>query len=252
MGYKIILAALLFICSCIGLQAQGQMEDIVHLKDGKIIKGEVLEYNPKENLKIKVLGESILVYKSSEVVKIEKEEKQTTATNEKESPKSHQPSDVGLYHAVGGETAFQLGNGTWGSSISFTSSTGWSFHRLFGIGAGLGIKWGRHALLPIYANIRGNFMKSSASLFYDINVGYGIPLPEAFRGGIVRVKTAEGGLYLRPSIGIRFSSKKRTHVFLDVGCTIQFTRYEYIDWNDNLIIGSTIPYKPSIRVGVVF
>lgn len=243
--------------------AQGALEDVVYLENGSVIRGQVIEYNPEKDIKIKILGGSVLVYKSSEVIKIEKEEslkKETTTAVKNKEKKSHIPSGVGLYHTVAGGTLLGLSD-FFGPvpGLSLKTSTGWSFHRTIGLGAGCGLLvLGEYAFIPVYANIRGNFMKSSASLFYDINVGYGIALKDqmgvGFGGGssLGSVQKAEGGLYLRPAIGIRFSSKRRTHVFLDFGYVIQFSRYEYRDWNNNPFTERRTFYRPSLRVGVVF
>lgn len=258
MRCKIILILLFFVGVYTDIQGQARIKDIVYLKDGGVLKGRVLEYNPEETIKIKIVGGSILVYESSKVLKIEQIEKKKSRrmSAQKEVPNRHKPSDVGWYHAVAGELFF-YGN----MGICLMASTGWSFHRMLGIGGGIGamtwrysgVAWvdGRttradfsYTFVPIYANIRGNFMKTSTSLFYDMNVGYSISLQGDIGG--------KGGLYLRPSIGVRFSSKVRTHTFLDIGCIIQASNYEYAIMNGGQVVGTKIFYSPSIRVGVVF
>lgn len=240
--------------------AQKNQEDVVYLKNGSVIRGQVIEYNPQKNIKIEIYGGSILVYKSSEVIKIDKEKSQkpTVVTTDKRKM-SHKPSGVGLYHTVAAATL--MGIGDWGGPVpgmSLKTTTGWQFHRLIGVGGGIGVMGlGQYGFIPVFANIRGNFMKSSASLFYDINVGYGIGIASdaggIFGGGAWgRMQTAQGGLYLRPSIGIRFSSKKRTHVFLDFGYVIQFANYEYLDRNNNPLSEKRTLYRPSLRVGIAF
>ncbi|WP_396602048.1 hypothetical protein [Algibacter sp. R77976] len=50
------------------------MRDVVHLKNGSIIKGTITEMNPSKNLKIKTADGSLFVYAMSDVLKMEKEE----------------------------------------------------------------------------------------------------------------------------------------------------------------------------------
>jgi len=50
------------------------MRDIVYLKNGSIIKGQIIEMNPSKNLKIKTSSGSLFVYEMNEILKIEKEE----------------------------------------------------------------------------------------------------------------------------------------------------------------------------------
>ena len=56
-------------------QRQAVMEDVVHLKNGSIIRGTIIEQVPNESLKIKTADGSVFVYTMDEVAKITKEEK---------------------------------------------------------------------------------------------------------------------------------------------------------------------------------
>ncbi len=55
--------------------------DVVHLKNGSIIKGIIIEQIPNKTIKIETSGGSIFVYQMDEVVKIIKEEKLVTISN---------------------------------------------------------------------------------------------------------------------------------------------------------------------------
>ncbi|WP_410004864.1 hypothetical protein [Aequorivita nionensis] len=48
--------------------------DVVYLKNGSVVKGNITEMNPAENLKIKTADGSLFVYQMSEVQKMEKEQ----------------------------------------------------------------------------------------------------------------------------------------------------------------------------------
>ena len=56
----------------LSLQAIGQSElpDEVHLKNGSIFRGKIINYAPGENLSIKIANEQIIVLKEDEVEKI--------------------------------------------------------------------------------------------------------------------------------------------------------------------------------------
>lgn len=68
---KIILLLSIFISSF--AFSQTQTRDVVYLKNGSIIKGQIKEMNPSENLKIQTGDGSLFVYKMSEILKMEKE-----------------------------------------------------------------------------------------------------------------------------------------------------------------------------------
>lgn len=75
---KLILLAVILI-STFGF-SQTQTRDVVYLKNGSIIKGQIKEMNPSESLKIETGDGSLFVYKMSEILKMEKET--TSRSNE--------------------------------------------------------------------------------------------------------------------------------------------------------------------------
>lgn len=247
--------------------AQKQSQDVVHLENGSIIKGKVLEYEPKGKIKIEIQGGSILVYEGADVVKLEKEEIEVSQQNstgvksigelkaeiKAAKRRNAHKMDKGYYVSIMAGTL--AGMSEWGGpepGISLNAIAGYHFNQYIGVGGGIGIGvMGARPFVPVYANIRGYLMKTSTSIFYDVNVGYGIALKEPFSMW-ANQESAHGGLYVRPAIGIRFPSSKRSHVVMDFGYVIQFARYEYTDWSNNPISERRAFYRPSLRVGVVF
>jgi len=68
---KIILLLVIFITTY--SFSQTQTRDVVYLKNGSIIKGQIKEMNPSESLKIETGDGSLFVYKMTEILKMEKE-----------------------------------------------------------------------------------------------------------------------------------------------------------------------------------
>jgi hypothetical protein len=62
-----------------------EMEDIVYLKNGSVIRGTIIEQIPNESIKIKTREDNIFVYKIEEILKISKEE---TSSQNKEKSKT--------------------------------------------------------------------------------------------------------------------------------------------------------------------
>ena len=67
-----ILTVLLFFCVC-RMQAQGNYEDVVYLKNGSVIRGLIIEQIPGQSIKIQTHDRSIFVYSMDEVQKMTKE-----------------------------------------------------------------------------------------------------------------------------------------------------------------------------------
>ncbi|MEE1272481.1 MAG: hypothetical protein UHM19_06790 [Bacteroidales bacterium] len=74
----------------LAVSAQINMRDVVHLKNGGITKGIIIEQIPNESIKVQTADGSIFVYKMDEIEKIEKEKVTTpetkVATNQNSMP----------------------------------------------------------------------------------------------------------------------------------------------------------------------
>ncbi len=63
---KLLLVVFVFASSILFAQ---QKRDVVYLKNGSIIKGEIIEQIPNESMKIKTFDGSIFVYAMNEIKK---------------------------------------------------------------------------------------------------------------------------------------------------------------------------------------
>jgi hypothetical protein len=226
------------------LSAQTNQQDVVYLTNGSIIKGKLLLFEPTGVIKIEILGGSVFVYPSSEVVKISKEAILRPSININKTKDYFK--GTGFTHRFSLET--MLGQSQYGIMPGFGLhyQSNYHLHRLLGLGGGVGINtFLELSFVPVYANIKGYFMKSSATLYYDLNIGYGIILPSYHIN-------SNGGFYIRPAFGLRFSSSSSLHLFLDFGYNIQFANTETYDWNNNSIYYKHIFYRPSLRFGLSF
>ena len=234
-----------FLCLSFCLKAQSQQQDIVYLKNGSVVKGTILLFKPQGLLKIEILGGSILVYPVADVLKIAKETVPNTSVKLIKRP-NHRFSGQGITHRLSIEN--MLGRGTYGVVPGFGHhyQCNYHVHRLLGIGAGVGINtFIDLSFIPLYANLKGYFMKTTASLYYDLNIGYGFVLPSYHLN-------SQGGLYLRPALGVRFPSTRAAHLFLDFGFNVQFATAETMDWNNNISIYKYVFLRPSLRFGISF
>lgn len=234
---------MLFVLMLIASLAIGQNDtgETIHLKDGTIIKGEVIEYKPKEKIKIRKKNGSIVFYESAEVVKIEKNSNGNSSYVIDGSPEHIK--EKGWYHKLMGGTVFS-GNGLifgnrgivpFGFMLDYAS--GYQINRYFGVGTSIGFLLPSfEAFVPICLNLRGNILKTSFSPFYDINIGYGLSL-----NGLVTSNTRDGGFHFHPSFGVQFSSQKKTHTVLSLGYLMQIGGIH--EFNVNAI---------TIKVGVIF
>ena len=66
-----LLVVLFGILTSAVLSAKEQAEDVVYLKNGSIIRGQIIEIIPEMGVKIETSGGSIFVYQFEEIEKIE-------------------------------------------------------------------------------------------------------------------------------------------------------------------------------------
>ena len=184
---KRIVIILAMIASSMSLLAQN-LQEVVYLKNGSIIKGTIIEQVPNESLKIQTADGSIFVYKISEVEKITKEATKPTTINrpvvvnydeEEEEEDDDNTSGNGL---SGGfrmiiETGYQYAM-TEDSSGSPILNVIWGgpLGSHFFIGGGVGIRYYTGDIgalaLPIYANIRWDIINRRVTPFIDAKGGY--------------------------------------------------------------------------------
>jgi hypothetical protein len=278
---KCLSTLFIFVISCLlgaAAWAQTTLEDVVYLKNGSILRGQVLQHDPNTNIKVKIKGGSILVYESSEVLKIEKEEITTEPTDIKVIPleptvdtaegagediiietwEQHVP-EPGFYGMVAVGNVFPGPNTNLVPFPGFyiDGMVGYRIHHLFAIGVGAGSLLDfSQSFLYGYGNIHGDILNKTFSPYYNIGVGYGQPLSRNSIGfansGVQEVTEMRGGIYFRPSIGMRFASRNRIHTFVDIGLYYQKVSYAGRTWNNFSYVEEYTYLRPSIRVGMQF
>ena len=202
MNIKLTLLSI-FLFTAIAANSQSY-QDVVYLKNGSIVKGQIIEQIPTSSLKIEIAGGSIFVYQMTEIEKIIKEEIITPpiAKRKRTAPKTGYKGFVDM----GG--GFPVSNGDGFFSVHI--SQGYQFNPFFYAGAGLGIDYhfGYSTIcLPLFANGRVNFIDNPVSPFFDLKIGYSVYEGE--------------GLFFAPSIGTRFAIDQRCAFTFSVGYNLQ-------------------------------
>lgn len=233
---------------CMNAEAQ-YYEEVVYLSNGSVIRGDVIEQT-KEEIKIKIAGGSILVYKMSEVERITKEEKESKG---KKEIKDFKFKETDYYHAV----SFGLlpGQGEFGG-FAF----GGSLHYVFGyqykpiIGAGVGIGADSYIyseirnIIPVYLEARGYLTKNQPfAPYYSVQAGYGFALVN----DIWNMTDATGGIMLHPKVGFRFPSRSNASFTAEIGYLFQNASFVFDDWQGRY--QDDVSFRRiSIRFGVLF
>ena len=210
--YK-LLTILLFIAGLAEGKAQTNYEDVVYLKNGSVIRGVLIEQIPNVSLKIQTKDNNVFVYKIDEVLKIAKELPPQTPNNIYNSNSNNEPiGRVPIDYKKSGYTNISelvIGIGS-DKSFGFQTINGLQLTPITFVGVGVGIdKYNIATMLPIFFDIRFNFLKKDISPYYNLGIGYALNLS----GG--------GGYFGNSDIGLRFFVSPKVALNASLGYRVQ-------------------------------
>ncbi len=187
---KKALLVLFLIIGSITVSIAQNVQEVVYLKNGSVVRGSVIEQVPNVSLKIQTADGSVFAYQMSEVDKITKEESRYVGRNY--SPfNNHSGNDIGYRGYI--DLGYTLGTGIFAlDRIELTTSHGYQLIPYLFVGAGAGLSYYSDLesfALPIFANVRAYILDNSISPYVDLKIGY----------SVLDLK----GFYMNPSIGCK-------------------------------------------------
>jgi hypothetical protein len=191
--------------------------DILSLKNGSVIKGELIEATG-EQVKFKTADGSLWVYGMSEVISVtkEKQAEETVAEETEAAPKKKKEfSKKGYRTQI--EQTFDFGDfGAFGYDAIF----GYQFNSHLQLGGGIGLRAldevsGRSDFgVPLYADFKVNFLKTKVTPFFDLKAGSLI--------------TADPTFYISPSVGVKIHFSKARALSISTGLAwAEYAQYEF-------------------------
>lgn len=248
------LPLLLMLFSAFLLQAQtGQNEDVVYLKNGSEIRGTILEMDTEGDIKIELLGGSVLVYPMSEVQRITREPKKVQLPQKREATLKEKGffnnTDIGFN--IGSNYGSYYGGGT---SLGFTLQDvmGYRFNKWIGVGAGIGIDLYNSYQIPIspvYLRVEGQILSEPITPIYYAEAGYGL----MWNRQVNEYITQKNGPMMSAGVGIRFATPGAVALQVTAGYKSQkLTTITKYDWNQTENIMEEIYKRVSLRFGMSF
>lgn len=238
---------ILSLFSIVAFTQDNASTDIVFLKDGSTIRGQITEQNPKGNMTIRLFNGEELSVSMNDVKRIGSDNEDY-----------HFNPDGSTYRKQGVYTSFQLQgmftndniesgdqNLTFGAGVQY--SLGKQFNKHFSLGGGIGLRLYNRLFADVFVQARTYLPKEKVSPVLSLEGGYGVPI-QIVNNNRNAVKT-KGGASLRPSIGMRIARRKHSDIILDAGYQFQYF-YQKDNWGWGRVNETTIWYKRiSVKVG---
>lgn len=161
---KLFFIAMMLIAS-IGAFSQ-DFREVVYLKNGNVVKGDIIEFQPDKSLKIETVDGGVISFDYIEVDKIVRSNDAEATDSANSEFKKHYRGFVSAEGTVGKV-----------SGVKLTTTHGWQLNKKLFLGLGTGIfkgteNYGAHTSFPLFANFRVDFLDKRFSPFADLRTGY--------------------------------------------------------------------------------
>lgn len=216
---KVLLIATTLLLTTLAF-AQKNLRDVLYLKNGSIIRGNVIEIIPNEKVKIETTDKSLFIYNMSEVEKITKEE---IPARESSKPKfSYSGYQLMLEIGMAEDVDYDF------HYTKFSVINSYRFNPYVSLGIGTGIRaYVNQDIVgvPIFADFRWNIIKKRVTPYVSLGAGY------LLNGS----NNLEGiGAIVMPAVGVKFRFTK--NIGLNLGISYDLTGgmrpdESYYNWN---------------------
>ncbi len=189
--------------------AQTDMEDVVYLKNGSIIHGIIIEQVPNVSIKIQTADRNVFVFRIEEVEKIAKEAApKSTGSGGKPGLAAEDLKQKGYSLIAQMNVGVGYNDFVDKSSVGGHVINGYQFSPNFfaGVGVGFDHHFSGAAFLPLFADLRVNFLKTTVTPFVDVAAGWTFGLaPEKDVGGVLANPSFGVKFFVSPKVALQFS-----------------------------------------------
>jgi hypothetical protein len=226
--------------------AQPAGKDAVYLRNGSIIRGKILGTIPGKSTRIETVGSNVLVLAETDIERI--------VMDEPVPPQERGELKQSGYMALA-DIGFLGGSG---NNLSMMLTNLWQFKNRISTGAGFGIEKFDYQVIPVYADVRYNFLKGRITPFVFMQGGYSFPLGSANEQNNYQETELKGGGMLNPGVGLRINFNNRNAFVFSLGWRYQelHSTWKYTYWyysqDDQSYNGINFYRRISIRVGFIF
>ncbi len=226
----VFLALLFYITQAFSQRGKG---DVVYLKNGSIINGQIVSLLPNGQVKIKTRDNSLWVFESAGIDSIRKSFNIRKITS----------IQSGFFNLTEAGILTGNSNNSKKAPFSLINICGWKFNNRISAGVGTGVEFLNETYLPVLADFRYYLKRQGGNPFFGIQGGYNIALEKPDRiysdpimnysqgyylNSTLKMK-ANGGFLLNPMVGICTSLGGNLAFTISAGYRIMRNRYSRAD-----------------------
>lgn len=236
MKFFILSAGILFLFP-LTLSAQDRVEDVVYLKNGSIIRGEIKELKENEFLKIETAGRNIFIISMDKVEDIRIE-----------------PTEGRLHFKETGymnRSGIEILNANNGITPRFYMVNGYQFNSRFGAGFGIGLTPYNDplTLVPFFVDMNLRLLESNSSPYIFLKAGYNFSVHHDEN---LDINDHRGGLLFNPGIGLQFNLSSGLGWFINAGYNIDNSYYEFDTWGPQTVENDLSFRRVNFGLGLSF
>ena len=226
------------------IKTNAQETDFVYLKSGSVIRGQILEIEPADHVKIQDLCGNIWYYKINEVEKI---------TSEPFEAPSFSKRRDGFHAGYVNMTSIGfLAGSSYNAQVapfSLLMVNGWRSPVGFFVGAGLGVEFLNTNYFPVFLDLRYDLIGKDVVPYLVAKGGYSFPMSSGYSENDNEY-TYQGGSLAAVGVGLKI--RTREHFAWDVELMYRYqktSRSEQYGWNNQEYLYTDIYNRIEIRLG---
>lgn len=218
------------------LSAQQNTEDVIYLKDGGILRGEILEQNPDDYVIIEIIGGNVLVIEMEKISEIKSE-----------NPVRQEHYKTSGYINRSGIDILAGNN----NSTRFTMINGYQFSPRFS--SGIGVSFVHYddpvSLIPIFLDFNFRILKENSSPYLFLRTGYSFSL---HTNDQMEISDHSGGFMFNPGMGVQLDLVNGVGLYINMGYNVDNLEYEYDFWANQTVNENFTFRRINIGFGLVF
>jgi hypothetical protein len=205
-----------FLLFLLAVQTKAQQADSalveVHLINGKIIKGNIVEIVPHQFIKVKTAEQNIAMINLDEIEKV-KGGKMPMDSPTKSL--SNEPFEMGYFNTAEFTILASPNDFIW--AVSDVNDIQLSPCSSLGIGVSMTNYYDNGFAFPVFLDFKTCFTKNEVTPFLGVDLGYVLPFTYYYGFG---VSSSSGGVMFKPSLGVKFRSTRISSFDVSVGILV--------------------------------